>query len=459
MQKILKEIFAYINSSKFRVVGLFILLALALLNSTGDMSKKWPSWETPPFKGGSDQWDYLVLGYTISKYGKFGRAHDDEYRAYFKNISEALKLNSNNQSFITSRLVNKKNHPPILTAYRPLGYPLFLSGVFKLSGFGLTQARLANVFLFTAMIGIFYYFISSHVPNFLAFISTLFLVYDPGLRNFSGYLLTEVISAISLLLVFIIFYKYSDKSRSKSVYYLMGVSLGLLYLVKTSFAFSYLILVIYFGFLMVRDILEDKNSYLKVIQKNIFFIAGGTTILFPIFAFNIYVTGDYKLFSGTNAANVIHGAYTREYLMGTSVFKIREQNYRDYEKKTGERVFGEVKRAQVGKEILKEVWEKEGKNIIIPLMIYKLKSSLRTGSYITWALRIMFVLGGLLFFKNKFYWFAACFVIGQLLMISVFLHQGSRFIMPLLPLILFYATLVYYELQKKLISKLIKINP
>jgi 4-amino-4-deoxy-L-arabinose transferase-like glycosyltransferase len=131
------------------------------------------------------------------------------------------------------------------TAYRPVGYPAFLAAIYKLFGHSWVAGQVANAIL-GAIIVLFTYVVATRITSSIrARMSALVVAFSPSHIAYSSVLGTEMLFTTRILLVLILTLRHTE-SPSKSGILLLGVALGMAWLVRGTMMLFPVVLLILF---------------------------------------------------------------------------------------------------------------------------------------------------------------------------------------------------------------------
>lgn len=440
------------RGQRYLVWGTFLIIItatfiIALIEAKSDYG----SLDYPPIFSNSDQWDYLVISYSFMKTNIFGRYYTEEYIQPFLKFNEQHRdeLNDNQKSMIDRVIYHKIDEKPIPNTYRPWMYPVLVGIVFKIFGYSFTVARMVNVFLFTASTGLIFWLAYKKQGYLAALMAVIFFLVIPQTLMQTRYLATEVMGGFVVILsLFTLYIALKDKPRIHK-YFFWGLSLGFLILTRTAFGFSLisvcLTTLIYFAW----RILKKEQG---VFSCGVAILVGILFMVLPLISWNIGITGTTKLLSGTNAWVVVHAGYTQEYLNGKSPFKIRDQLYKEYETKNNIDIKNDTEKALAGIEIYNEIMQDPKTRDRIPsLVLFKLKNAL-TAQKSEWALRVLFVIGVLIYRRDFFTWVCVSIVVGHLIGIGLFVHANGRLFLTSSPAVVLMAALATPTICRKILT-------
>jgi len=129
------------------------------------------------------------------------------------------------------------------TAYRPPGYPLFLS-MFRYFGGGIIFLRILNFFIFGFGIYLVYKTLQREHSSLAGLIGAFLLVGYPVIFFTSGTLYPQILASVLFLLIFYLFTKDSSKFW---IYILCGLLFGFLILTVPTFIFALLLFPVWMG--------------------------------------------------------------------------------------------------------------------------------------------------------------------------------------------------------------------
>lgn len=206
------------------------------------------------------------------------------------------------------------------TMMREPGYPLFLAGVFKLLGYSIEAARLANLFISTIssllLIRLSQYLSKDQLVPALA---VLFYMFNPGIMVAEARGGIEILFIFLLLFFFLALYRAIDRGFG-SDYFFSGLIFGITSLVRSSILLYPLIL---YTFLVLRG----KNTTTKkvIILKNILAMTiAFTLIITPWIARNYIITRQFIPTASVQGLTLQEGMYTCQQSLQNREFGIAQ---------------------------------------------------------------------------------------------------------------------------------------
>lgn len=351
----------------------------------------------PPIHGGSDQVDYHIMAYTLAATGYVGKIHNAEMRKPFVefSIKKSDRLSLKQKSLLDRYLIDLNEDQPSPYAYRPWAYSLVLGLAYRLFGYDFMVGRLVNIILFALIVGLTFLFAKSLGGWGAGLTAAALLLAVPRLAETTTQFLTEPIVALALLLFLVSAY-YAHCHRFPTIATaLIGIFAGAAVLAKQLMLPVMLILVVSVLILFRRHV---HSSAVKTI--GIVVIAFIITIA-PWITYNIVVTGDSSLATGTSGWHDMPSSYDVRYLEGESRFQVREKIFQEYEAENKIAVKGNVQRAMVGREIfLARLGEADFWLRLPEFIVFKAAGELQAG-LLEWTIRVLAVIG-LLAIANLF---------------------------------------------------------
>ena len=156
-----------------------------------------------------------------------------------------------------------------------LGYPLILLSAYISKFFTLSFSSLKYIFLFYSIIFIifYYYSIKHFINSFVAFSSIILLILNPYFLYMSPMIISQSFTLALIFFNIFLFTKF-ENDKSKTIYFLLSISISLLLMNYILGRYVLLIVIIYF---FLKDILQ--NSFNKDIFINNIFLYSKLIIL------------------------------------------------------------------------------------------------------------------------------------------------------------------------------------
>ena len=183
-------------------------------------------------------------------------------------------------------------HP---TAFRPPGYPLFLS-VFYSIGARLVHFRILNFVILGLSIYVVYKILQEISSSFSAIVGALLVVFYPVAFFTAGTLYPQTLASLLLLLFF-----YWMISKENHSYYLVLAGLSLGYLVLTVPIFVFILPVMLVWYWCYKDTLSVKGTGLLVVVLSAILVLGSWT------ARNYFAFGSWVFVSSNSGENLLLG--------------------------------------------------------------------------------------------------------------------------------------------------------
>lgn len=423
--------------SNARKTYLFLLIIIAISVSSYYAQKDLISFSAPPMFGGSDQLDYNNMAFSMMKKNIPGTMITDEYKEPFKKFA-------NLKNKYISRVLNAKNKDLRPYAYRPLLYSIVLGVNYKLFGYSFSVARILNIFFIVLGTVFLFLLIRSLTNEHIALGGALLYLLLPNVIKYSNLLLSEVF-VVTMAIIFLFLLQKSFLSSSKKYWFLTGLFLGLLVLSKQMFylvSIPLLLLIIFY-------LIKNKNSETIYYLLTPFFL-----LIFPWFAYNIAITGNTSLKTGTSGWHDMPSAYSKGYYEGKNRFKIREEIFQKYEEKHNVKIKGDIKRSIYGKKIFFEnIKKKETLSLLPELMYFKVKKSL-TSNYFTYlALFIISVISLLYLYKihelSIYILIISMIAYMNIAIVAVTFSDNGRLISSTFPIFIILGTVLVYHLYER----------
>ena len=349
------------------------------------------SMDYPPIRGGSDQVDYHVMGYTLATEGYPGKIHNQGMRIPFSQFekSHSGELRPSDKRLLDAYLKNRNEAKPKPYAYRPWLYPIFLGIGYKIFGYTFETGRYVNVVLYGASATIIFLSLFLLIGKWSSFAGIIIFSTVTNLTYLTTQFLTEPSVAFALSLLFISLLLAGKYRQNQLCPGFIGLALGLCVLSKQIFApLAFLILIFYFvGLLLDREKL--RFTIKQVFTTLIMFLM----IVVPWFSYNIATTGNSSLLTGTSGWHDMPSAYDSRIIDGENRFKIREEIFNQYSKDNEVTIQGDVARALYGRQIFFENM-KSGlyKENFWGLFVFKFNDELWAKNW-EWAVRIIAIIG------------------------------------------------------------------
>lgn len=374
----------YLSSTKIYII---IIVVLAIFTGYYYAQKNLESINQPPIFGGTDQLDYNNMAYAMMKTNIPGVMMTDEYKEPFKSY-----LESNKDNRYILRTVNAKNKKLRPYAYRPLLYSMVLGINYKIFGYSFNVARIFNIFCIVLGSLLLFLIVKNLSNEHFAFMGALLYVSLPNVIKYSNLLLSEVF-VVTMLILFLYLLQKSFMLNEKRYWFLTGLVFGLLVLSKQMF---YLIFFPLFT-LIIFHLIRKKKKEMIYYTLTPFFL-----LIFPWFAYNIAITGNTGLKTGSSGWHDMPSAYSQGYLDGKNRFKIREEIFKEYEMEHGVKIRGDIQRSIFGKKIFFEkIYEEEILFLLPKLMFYKVKLALNSNYYTYLILFIISLISLIYLYKAR----------------------------------------------------------
>ena len=416
-------------------IYILILILISFLVGSFYAKRDLVSFSAPPMFGGTDQLDYNNMAYAVMIKNIPGIIMTDEYKEPFKKFKN-LKNN------YISRVLNSKNHNLKTYAYRPLLYSIVLGMTYKVFGYSFIVARVMIIILI--LIGtIFLFLLIKNITNKdIAFFGTLLFFLFPNVIKYSNLILSEIF-VVTLLIIFLYILQKSFLTNKSKYWVLTGLFLGMLILAKQMYYLISIPLISFFIFYLIKN-REYNKIYLILVPFSL--------IVLPWFTYNIGITANLDLKTGTSGWHDMPSVYSKEYLEGNNRFKIREDIFRKYVKKHNIDKIDQtdhINRAIYGKKIFFEMVTSKDTLVLIPkLMYFKLKNALISNYYIYLILFIISIISIIFLIKVKqlsMYIISIIFIAYMnLFIISVTFSDSGRLISSTFPIfIIIFCILIY----------------
>lgn len=179
--------------------------------------------------------------------------------------------------------------------YYGLGYPLLASIFYYV--YPANPFLLLNISLFIGAAVLFYRTSQSQSSNLLAFIATFLLLTQTPINNWSkDFMLTNIMPWTNIISVMasllFLYYLFGKKSRNNRVYFLLGLTYGLLFATRYGDILYFLPLAIA---ILIKDIPLVINflNLKRVITRGLFFSLGTLLLLIPTLISHKVFYGDY----------------------------------------------------------------------------------------------------------------------------------------------------------------------
>jgi hypothetical protein len=338
-------------------------LALTLFNQKIKEDIVYP--DLPPISGTADQIELFRIAYSISNNKGFALDRSQELNATIRrSISNSRELDAKEKKIFTQRkmLSNDTQEKGDLTAYRDILYPYFASLFINDTPFkSLRYANLVLVIINLALILTVFRFL--RLPLYSYVIAGLIYLYHPLTMTIATQILSGTL-ATTILLIHGICVLHCRKNRNLSSFILLGLTLGLLILVKKQF----LILVPLAYLIVLVDVYKGKTSI-----SNFLAVATTSFLVICVLFYNSYkVTDSYDFLTGTNGWNDMPASYSEDLVNSGmyNFYKIRSEIFSEYRKT--DKLENEVDYARAGKKIFSDMTQAPGFFERIPALI-KLK--------------------------------------------------------------------------------------
>jgi 4-amino-4-deoxy-L-arabinose transferase-like glycosyltransferase len=211
------------------------------------------------------------------------------------------------------------------TMMREPGYPLFLAGVFKIFGYGIDAARVANFLLALATV-LLIRRVATKVSDDPAVpvVAALLFLYHPGV------LLAEARGGVELLFMFVLLgfaltLHWAVERGLWRHYFIAGMVLGVAVLVRST-PLLLPLFILGFLFLTGRDIAERSRSIANVLVL----VLGGATVLSPWIIRNYALVHEFVPTASVRSVAAQEGQYTCEHMTLGDSFQASQADAAEY---------------------------------------------------------------------------------------------------------------------------------
>lgn len=383
----------------------------------------------PPGRGPSDQWDYNHIAWTFARtgvpasHGPINAEYASPFLAYQRDHglvpSHADALNRR----VLSRMGEDRLRPQ---AYRPVLYPVVLGAAYRLFGYDFAVMRWLQAFLL-ALAGVGACWLAMRLSGPVAGVVAAAGVYAfQPLRVQVAHALTEPLAAAVLVLAVGGLLAAGRRHDRAGWWLAAGICFGLCVLSKKLFLFPLVLL----GGLWLIVLAVRRRRWLLLAGPA--FAFGLLLVLLPWMAWNLAVTREPSLVTGTNGWHDMPAAWHPEHLESkTGFYPRRERIFEAYARRTGRPIRGHLQRALAGKEIFLEMAGKKGFWSRVPALMWTKVRRELGDSVLLWIWRALALVGLVFLGPGRLRtWALAAIPVGVLLAVAMVHEAGGRLFAP-----------------------------